>query len=136
MSARLSHLRHTMIALAVSLVLPSLTAAQVAEPTAAPPTIVRTELTTAPVVAPVTASVVVPIPTSSGPRVEPSRFARPAAAAPASPMQFRGDRRDVAWMVVGGATLVVGSMVGGDAGTIMMVTGGMIGLMGLFRYMQ
>lgn len=45
-------------------------------------------------------------------------------------------RRDVAWMVIGGATLVVGSLVGGDAGTILMVTGGVVGLMGLWRYLQ
>lgn len=45
-------------------------------------------------------------------------------------------RRDVAWMVLGGATLIVGSIVGGDGGTIIMITGGVIGLVGLWRYLQ
>jgi hypothetical protein len=44
--------------------------------------------------------------------------------------------RNVAWMIVGGAALVVGSIVGGDGGTIIMVTGAVIGLIGLFRYLQ
>jgi hypothetical protein len=45
-------------------------------------------------------------------------------------------RRDVAWMVIGGATVIVGSIVGGDAGTIIMVVGGVVGLTGLWRYLQ
>lgn len=44
--------------------------------------------------------------------------------------------RNVALMLIGGATLVVGSLVGGDAGTIIMITGGVIGLTGLWRYLQ
>lgn len=44
--------------------------------------------------------------------------------------------RNVALMLIGGATLVVGSVVGGDAGTIIMITGGVIGLTGLWRYLQ
>lgn len=51
-------------------------------------------------------------------------------------LQNNPTRRDVAWMVLGGATLIVGSIVGGDGGTIMMVTGGVIGLVGLWRYLQ
>ena len=51
-------------------------------------------------------------------------------------IQSNPTRRDVAWMVLGGATLIVGSIVGGDGGTIMMVTGGVIGLVGLWRYLQ
>ena len=64
-----------------------------------------------------------------------SHRATDAAAAPA-PMKVPGDRRDVAWMVVGGAALVIGSMIGGDGGTIIMITGGVIGLVGLMRYLQ
>jgi hypothetical protein len=45
-------------------------------------------------------------------------------------------RRDFAWMVLGGATVIVGSIVGGDGGTIIMITGGVIGLVGLWRYLQ
>lgn len=51
-------------------------------------------------------------------------------------IQDNPTRRDVAWMVLGGAALVVGSIVGGDGGTIIMVTGGVIGLVGLWRYLQ
>lgn len=51
-------------------------------------------------------------------------------------IQNNPSRRDVAWMVLGGATLIVGSIVGGDGGTILMVTGGVIGLVGLWRYLQ
>lgn len=60
------------------------------------------------------------------------------ATAPAleSAIQSNPNRRDVAWMVLGGATLIVGSIVGGDGGTILMVTGGVIGLVGLWRYLQ
>jgi hypothetical protein len=44
--------------------------------------------------------------------------------------------RDVSWMIVGGAALLVGSMVEGDAGTLLMVGGAVIGLTGLFRYLR
>lgn len=46
------------------------------------------------------------------------------------------DRNNVAWMAVGVAGLMVGLLIGGDAGTIIAVTGGVIGLMGLFRYLN
>lgn len=92
---------------------------------------------------PVTAQVTIAPPTAAaaaldGPRLQQAGIARrslDAAAAPA-PMKAAGDRRDVAWMVVGGAALVVGSMIGGDGGTIIMITGGVIGLVGLMRYLQ
>lgn len=48
----------------------------------------------------------------------------------------RSDRNNVAWMAVGAAALMVGLLIGGDAGTVVAVTGGVIGLMGLFRYMN
>jgi len=43
---------------------------------------------------------------------------------------------NVALMIVGGAALVVGSVIHGDTGTIVMVGGGVIGLIGLFRYLR
>ena len=39
-------------------------------------------------------------------------------------------------MIVGGAALVIGAVIGGDAGTIFMVGGGVIGLIGLYRHLQ
>ncbi len=58
------------------------------------------------------------------------------ATAPMPMLQERASRRDAAWMIIGGATLVVGSVVGGDAGQIMMIGGAVIGLVGLWRYLQ
>ena len=39
-------------------------------------------------------------------------------------------------MIVGGAALIVGAVVGGTAGTIIMIVGGVIGLVGLWNYLQ
>jgi hypothetical protein len=39
-------------------------------------------------------------------------------------------------MVVGGIGLVVGSLIGGDTGTIVMAAGGVVGLIGLYRYLR
>lgn len=43
---------------------------------------------------------------------------------------------NVAMMIVGGAMMIVGSLVDGDTGTIIMVGGGAIGLVGLYRYLR
>jgi hypothetical protein len=47
-----------------------------------------------------------------------------------------GQSANVALMIVGGAMMVVGSVIHGDTGTIIMVGGGAIGLVGLFRYLS
>jgi hypothetical protein len=39
-------------------------------------------------------------------------------------------------MVVGAAALVTGAIIGGDPGTIVMVGGAVIGLIGLWEYLQ
>jgi hypothetical protein len=39
-------------------------------------------------------------------------------------------------MIVGGAALIVGSIVGGDAGTLFMVGGGIVGLVGLWNHLK
>lgn len=46
------------------------------------------------------------------------------------------ESENVAMMIVGGAALVVGSVVDGDAGTLIMVGGGVVGLIGLYRYLR
>ena len=51
------------------------------------------------------------------------------------PQQAR-QTENVAMMIVGGAALVVGSLIDGDTGTIVMVSGGVVGLIGLFRYLR
>lgn len=43
---------------------------------------------------------------------------------------------NVALMVVGGAALVLGAVIGGDEGTIIMIGGGGVGLLGLYRYLR
>jgi hypothetical protein len=45
-------------------------------------------------------------------------------------------RRSQALMVVGVAALIVGAVVGGDEGTIVMIVGGVMGLVGLWNYVQ
>jgi hypothetical protein len=48
----------------------------------------------------------------------------------------RGVNQDVALMIVGGAAVVAGAIIDGDAGTIFMVTGAIVGLWGLYNYLQ
>jgi hypothetical protein len=72
-----------------------------------------------------------------GPVPVPAGITRLVTVDEASPLpERRSDRRNIAWMVVGGAALVVGGMVDGDAGMIISVTGAVIGLVGLYRFMQ
>lgn len=59
----------------------------------------------------------------------------------AAPTQRRSSRRsglnsDVVLMVVGGAAMLAGAAIGGDAGTIFMVSGAVIGLWGLYNFLQ
>jgi hypothetical protein len=49
--------------------------------------------------------------------------------------QDKKPKRSVAFMVVGGAALVVGAVIGDDAGTIVMLGGAAIGLYGLYRFL-
>jgi hypothetical protein len=63
------------------------------------------------------------------------------ALSPSGPVPLAPPRREhvgsnVALMIVGGAVLIVGAVVGGTAGTIIMVGGGVIGIIGLYRYLQ
>ena len=58
----------------------------------------------------------------------------PAAVAPLPAQSAQST--NVAMMIVGGAALVVGSVIHGDTGTIVMVGGGVIGLVGLYRYLR
>ena len=62
--------------------------------------------------------------------------ATPNAAAIA-PLPAQGPQSaNVALMIVGGAGLVIGSIIGGDTGTIIMVGGGAVALVGLYRYLR
>ena len=44
--------------------------------------------------------------------------------------------RPVALMVVGGAAIIIGAVIGGDAGTLFMIGGAVAGLIGLYQYLQ
>jgi hypothetical protein len=54
----------------------------------------------------------------------------------AAPQSTANLGRPKAMMVVGGAGIVVGALVGGDAGRIIMVGGAVVGLYGLWQYLQ
>ena len=93
-----------------------------------------------PLAVPAAAPVAVPAP-AVGPVLQPMPFAPSARSAavttPTMSMAENGETsQNVALMVVGGAGLIVGAVVGGQSGTIIMVGSGILGLVGLFRYMQ
>lgn len=79
---------------------------------------------------------------ASGPRVATAGISNVVQAAPAvageAPyiQDSMGNGSNVAMMLVGGAAIVVGSIVGGDSGQIIMISGAVIGLIGLFRYLR
>lgn len=80
-------------------------------------------------------------PASLGPRTTPAGIDTRAAAdsaAPLVPQQGRhlGAGSNLALMGAGAAAIIVGLMIGGDGGTIVAISGGVIGLVGLFRYIR
>lgn len=86
-------------------------------------------------------AVVAPAATIAGPRLESTAVAAHAqASTDARVMVVSPDGphlgRSRAMMVVGGAGLIVGALVGGTPGTIIMIAGGAIGLVGLWEYLQ
>lgn len=74
--------------------------------------------------------------TSSMRATAPAVSLAPAVASAAPPPPQARQSQSVAMMIVGGAGLIVGSLIGGDTGTIMMAGSGVIGLVGLFRYLR
>jgi hypothetical protein len=91
-------------------------------------------------VAPITASMraiapvvsVAPVP-AFGSAIAAETSTAPSTA-PVPPAMRRS--QSVALMIVGGAGMIVGSLIDGDTGTIIMVGGGVIGLVGLFQYLR
>jgi len=59
-----------------------------------------------------------------------------ATSLPIAPVPAMSEKQSVALMIVGGAALIVGALVDGDAGTIIMVAGGVTGLIGLYQYLR
>jgi hypothetical protein len=74
-----------------------------------------------------------------GPRLANARVAVHAESAPigAAPViQNRSSNRNaVALMAVGGAALVIGAVIGDDAGTLVMLGGAVVGLYGLYLFL-
>lgn len=58
-----------------------------------------------------------------------------AAKAPAAEARL-GAGRNVAMMVVGGAAIIIGAIIGGTAGVLIAVAGAAIGLYGLYNFVQ
>ncbi len=63
------------------------------------------------------------------------RAMTPTAPVPTEPEEGHM-RHSVALMIVGGTILLVGAVVGGQPGTIIMIGGGTVGIIGLVRYLQ
>lgn len=62
---------------------------------------------------------------------------QPAPAPVGKPAPLPGDtRQNRALMIVGGAGMLTGMVIGGDSGTLISVGGGVVFLWGLFQYLQ
>ena len=61
---------------------------------------------------------------------------RTREAAPAPMQQTANLGAPKAMMAVGAAAFVVGAIISGDVGTVFMVGGGVVGLYGLWKYLQ
>ena len=77
---------------------------------------------------------------ASGPTLESATigFHRAAAQNTHGPVTVAAARssNSAALMIVGGAAFLAGAIIGGDAGTIIMVGGAGVGLYGLYLYLQ
>jgi hypothetical protein len=99
----------------------------------APPIDLRALSTTAPVS--VTRTTVTPV--SASPVGLQSAVHHRASLAPLSVKAQKANLGQAqALMVVGGAALIVGAIIGDDPGTVIMVGGAIVGLYGLYQYLQ
>ena len=118
------------IALPFALAL-GITSVAVARPAAAQ------SLAPAPATAPVAPVAPVAEPTT-GPTLAAASVAVRHAESPvtAAPARRAGYGQPVALMVVGGAALLTGLIIGDSAGTAIAVGGAVVGLVGLYQYLQ
>jgi hypothetical protein len=77
----------------------------------------------------------------AGPRIAPVGVTRPVAANEPGPARPVYDNRmaagsNVAMMGAGAGAVVLGLLIGGEGGTMIAVGGGVIGLVGLYRYIH
>ncbi|AMW05539.1 hypothetical protein [Gemmatimonas phototrophica] len=84
---------------------------------------------------PLTTAATAPV---AGQLAEAQPVALKARTAPApAPKAPRGDTsNNRALMIVGGVGLVIGAVIGGDAGTLVMLGSAGVGLLGLYRFLQ
>jgi len=77
--------------------------------------------------------------TARGPRLSSARVASHAVSMPrgAPPViqNNKSNKHSVALMIVGGAALIVGAVIGDDAGTLFMLGGAAVGLYGLYLFL-
>ena len=93
-----------------------------------------------PAATPVSASTFAP---PVGPTVQSSRvgvqlqsLASTETAAAATQRRGAGFGQGEAMMIVGGAAILVGAVVGGGGGQVIMIGGAVIGLVGLYKFLQ
>jgi hypothetical protein len=122
-------IRHCLSAIAALAVLSAAAGAQTAPDSAA---------STANVV--VTADTTAPARTSVESSMDRTSAVKRAVPAPApfapAPQATAGLGRAKAMMIVGGAAMIAGALVGDDTGRIIMVGGAVVGLYGLWLYLQ
>ncbi|HEY0778248.1 MAG TPA: hypothetical protein VGD56_09805 [Gemmatirosa sp.] len=76
-------------------------------------------------------------PTLAGARVGATRSTQaPDAEVAAAPVNGPRAGRPVALMVVGGAALILGAIIGGSGGTAVAVGGAVVGLIGLYEFIR
>ena len=122
---------------ALALGVPSRTALsqQVIPPPAAPPSAAAPTFATSTPPADVSAPARGGGPTVDAARVGVTRQTS-SELQPAAQARRRGMGQPIALMVVGGAALLTGLIIGGDAGTVIAVGGALVGLYGLYEYLQ
>jgi hypothetical protein len=78
--------------------------------------------------------------TPTGPTIDAvvTGFRAPVANADSAavPLQTRRERQSIALMIVGGAAVVLGAVIGDDVGTIFMIGGAVALLIGLYKYLS
>lgn len=81
-----------------------------------------------------------PAPSTAGPTVSASvagiKASSTATTKPFAAERNMGAGRNVALMVVGGAALIIGAIIGGTAGVLIAVGGAAVGLYGLYNFVQ
>jgi hypothetical protein len=102
---------------------------------AAPAGAQEASLVPSPVTAPATEPAAAPV---AGPTLESATVAvrHQADLSPAAPQRRGGSAPGTALMIVGGAAVLVGLVIGGSAGGAIAVGGAVVGLVGLYQYLQ